>query len=257
MKTDQEAGGDHDRRSSDPRLRVFRARPTSRTGPARSSSFPTHDADRREGRAAEALYPAETYFQYSNLGLTLAGEIVAAVPGGPYAEYVRGTCSTRSALEHDAGDARDERGKRLATGYSATRRARAGASPVAVLHRANGVAPAAGLRVDRRRPRPLRVVAVPPARRAETGGPQGHHAARDAPRPLRRSRLGDDVGARLHVSRTREDDVRRPRRIVPGLPDAAPAAAGREARDGRSRERVRASTPGVGAEGPRDRRAPR
>ena len=32
---------------------------------------------------------SETYFQYSNLGITLAGEIVAAASGQPYDAYVR------------------------------------------------------------------------------------------------------------------------------------------------------------------------
>ena len=34
-------------------------------------------------------YPADTYMQYSNLGLTLAGEVVAAVSGISYANYVQ------------------------------------------------------------------------------------------------------------------------------------------------------------------------
>ena len=35
------------------------------------------------------LYPPRTYYQYSNLGLTLAGEIVAAASGRAYDDYIR------------------------------------------------------------------------------------------------------------------------------------------------------------------------
>ena len=35
------------------------------------------------------LFPAERYFQYSNLGLTLVGETVGAVSGQPYADYAK------------------------------------------------------------------------------------------------------------------------------------------------------------------------
>jgi len=51
--------------------------------------FPTHDEIVRRLPEQEELYPAQTYHQYSNLGLTLAGEIVAAVSGQPYDGYVR------------------------------------------------------------------------------------------------------------------------------------------------------------------------
>src|SRR5206468_10033186 len=42
------------------------------------ATFPTHEQIVDGLRSQETLYPAEQYFQYSNLGLTLAGEIVAA-----------------------------------------------------------------------------------------------------------------------------------------------------------------------------------
>ena len=40
--------------------------------------FPTHDEVVEGITNQETLYPAWKYFQYSNLGLTLVGEIVAA-----------------------------------------------------------------------------------------------------------------------------------------------------------------------------------
>lgn len=91
----------------------------------------------------ETLYPADTYFQYSNLGLTLAGEIVAATSGMPYAEYVRQRIInplglTSTTPEMPAG----ERGKRLATGYSAIPRD-GGRTPLPFFE-VQGIAPAAG-----------------------------------------------------------------------------------------------------------------
>ena len=51
--------------------------------------FPTREEIIAGLENQETLYPAWRYFQYSNLGLTLAGEIVREVSGVPYEEYVR------------------------------------------------------------------------------------------------------------------------------------------------------------------------
>src|SRR5574338_173304 len=56
------------------------------TGP--EFTFPTHDEIVAGLRQQKMLYAPETYFQYSNLGLTLAGEIASSVSGKPYAELV-------------------------------------------------------------------------------------------------------------------------------------------------------------------------
>jgi CubicO group peptidase (beta-lactamase class C family) len=83
-----------------------------------SWEFPTHEQIVAALSSQETLYPPERYFQYSNLGLTLAGEIVAARSGQPYAEYVQTKILDPLGLkdthpEMPAG----ERGRRLATGY--------------------------------------------------------------------------------------------------------------------------------------------
>ena len=57
------------------------------TGP--EYPFPTSEQIIDRISDQEELYPADTYYQYSNLGLTLAGEVVAAISGQPYAEYVQ------------------------------------------------------------------------------------------------------------------------------------------------------------------------
>src|SRR4029079_9572556 len=52
-------------------------------------AFPTHEQIVARVSQQNALYTPETHFQYSHLGLTLAGEIVAAEPGLPYGDYAR------------------------------------------------------------------------------------------------------------------------------------------------------------------------
>lgn len=91
----------------------------------------------------ETLYPAETFFQYSNLGLTLAGEIVSASSGMPYGDYVRtnvlsplGMTSTYPEIPLD------ERGRRMAAGYGPL--TRDGTRALLPLFTAKGIAPAAG-----------------------------------------------------------------------------------------------------------------
>jgi len=111
------------------------------TGP--DFPFPTTE-EVKEGLAEqETLYPAWKYFQYSNLGLTLAGEIVEQLSGQPYGEYVRenileplGMSNTfpEIPLEHRDG--------RLATGYSAP--TREGTRNEVAFFQAKGIAPAAG-----------------------------------------------------------------------------------------------------------------
>ena len=96
----------------------------------------------RVGRQ-QTLYPGDTYFQYSNLGLTLAGMIVAEVSGQPYDAYV-----TKSILQPlGLADTRPDLpralwGDRLATGYGALQRD--GTRAKLPFFQARGIAPAAG-----------------------------------------------------------------------------------------------------------------
>jgi len=85
--------------------------------------FPTREQIRTTISTQSPLFPAERYFQYSNLGLTLAGEIVEAVSGQPYAQYAKahvldplGLNNTRTYMPMDLY------GKRLAVGYGALKR---------------------------------------------------------------------------------------------------------------------------------------
>jgi CubicO group peptidase (beta-lactamase class C family) len=106
-------------------------------------AFPTREQIIAKLASQETLYPTETYFQYSNLGLTLAGEILSTVTGEPYDQYVTkrileplGLSSTRTDMPAA------ERGRRLATGYSAI--TRDGNRRPVPLFVPRGITPAAG-----------------------------------------------------------------------------------------------------------------
>jgi len=105
--------------------------------------FPTREEMKARLGEQETLYPASKYFQYSNLGLSLLGEVVAEVSGQSFGEYVQ-----RQILAPlDLADTRPElpefeRGKRMATGYGA--KARDGSRAEVPFFQALGIAPAAG-----------------------------------------------------------------------------------------------------------------
>lgn len=106
-------------------------------------TFPTREQLRATVHDQETLFGAGRYYQYSNLGLTLVGETVAAVSGRPYAQYVQDRILTPLAL----GNTRpsmpmDLYGKRLSAGFGALDRE----GRRALLHPfdAKGLTPAAG-----------------------------------------------------------------------------------------------------------------
>lgn len=111
------------------------------TGP--DFPFPIKEEVDAKLKDQETLYPASTYFQYSNLGLTLLGEIVAEISGMPYEDYVQqnilnplGLTNTRTNLPENLY------GNELAIGYSAIKRE--GQREKVNLFQANGITPAAG-----------------------------------------------------------------------------------------------------------------
>lgn len=106
-------------------------------------TFPTTADIRQELGSQTTLYPADRYFQYSNLGLTLVGEIVAEKSGEDYASYVKNHILTPLNLtDTDTGFPTDSREPRIATGYSDP--GRDFVFEVMPRYDANGITPAAG-----------------------------------------------------------------------------------------------------------------
>jgi len=111
------------------------------TGP--DFPFPSQAQIKAKLGSQKALYPPSMYFQYSNLGLSLLGEIVAEVSGAPFATYIQDNIlaplrlsDTRTRMPQSLW-----RGK-LATGYSALKRD--GNRDMLNLFQADGISPAAG-----------------------------------------------------------------------------------------------------------------
>ena len=105
--------------------------------------FPTREEVIRGLANQSMLYPAERYFQYSNLGMALLGQVVEQAAGMPYAQYVRENILaplglTRTTPEIPA----EERGKLLAQGYGVV--PREGERADMPFFQARGIAPAAG-----------------------------------------------------------------------------------------------------------------
>lgn len=86
-------------------------------------TFPTQDQVNIKLGKQQTMYPASTYFQYSNLGMTLLGQVVEKVSGVPYSTYVEENIlkplkldATHSYLPNEAW------GKEMAIGYGAIKR---------------------------------------------------------------------------------------------------------------------------------------
>lgn len=111
------------------------------TGP--DFPFPTQDQVNTKLKDQQTLYPESTYFQYSNLGLTLLGEIVEKVSGKKYNDYVEEKILKPLKLTgtHPYLPA-DEYGKKMAIGYSALKRD--GTREPVTLFDARGITAAAG-----------------------------------------------------------------------------------------------------------------
>ena len=106
--------------------------------------FPTHDEIVARLSNQEMLYPARSHYQYSNLGLTLAGEIVMAKSGMSWDDYVAQYILGPLDMRNTTTEHLDElRGKQLATGYSAKKRD--GTREVIPPYQVRGIGPAAGM----------------------------------------------------------------------------------------------------------------
>ena len=106
--------------------------------------FPTPEQIRERLGAQQTLYPSGRYFQYSNLAMTLLGEVVAARSGRPWSEVIVERILEPLGMESTFTSVDAARGTgRLAAGYAARRgspeRERLGPFD------AEGIGPAAGM----------------------------------------------------------------------------------------------------------------
>jgi CubicO group peptidase (beta-lactamase class C family) len=105
--------------------------------------FPSREEIKARLGEQKTLYPASRYFQYSNLGLTLAGEIVAAVSDQPFGKYIRSNILDPLGMNDTFTEVpKNLRGGRLAIGHSALKRD--GSREVVSAFQVRGIAPAAG-----------------------------------------------------------------------------------------------------------------
>ncbi len=111
------------------------------TGP--EFPFPTRDEIIDGLSRQETLYPGAHYFQYSNLGMALAGQIVEEASGMSYDDYVRTRILEPLGMTDTYTDIPlEHRGGRFATGYG--RLGRDGERGESPFFQARGIAPAAG-----------------------------------------------------------------------------------------------------------------
>jgi CubicO group peptidase (beta-lactamase class C family) len=106
-------------------------------------NFPTEKQVTDKLGSQQTLYPASTYFQYSNLGMSILGELVEHVSGKPYEQYVQENIlqplqlsDTRPFLPENLW------GDKMAFGYGGIHRD--GHRDKMPLFQAKGIAPAAG-----------------------------------------------------------------------------------------------------------------
>lgn len=111
------------------------------TGP--EHNFPTREQIIERLSSQEELYPADTFFQYSNLGMALLGEVVTAVSGQAYDVYVKEHILDPLNLKDTTSEIPESQiEKKLATGYSM--KLRDGERKEIPFYLVNGIAPAAG-----------------------------------------------------------------------------------------------------------------
>lgn len=105
--------------------------------------FPTREEIIDRVSNQETLYPTFTYFQYSNLGLTLAGEILQEISGIPYHLYIREHILQPLGMDRTTSEIPAHLwGNEMAVGYGALNRQ--GKRERMPLFQARGIAPAAG-----------------------------------------------------------------------------------------------------------------
>lgn len=106
-------------------------------------NFPTKEEIKAELASQQTLYPASTYFQYSNLALTLLGYVVEEVSGENFEDYIKINILSKLELDNTRPTMPESlHGTELAIGYSPL--SREGERKEVGFFQANGVQAAAG-----------------------------------------------------------------------------------------------------------------
>ena len=177
--------------------------------------FPSHDQIVSQIANQETLYPAWQYFQYSNLGVTLVGEIVATLSGQSYDDYVREHVLEPLQMFSTTPEIGEVQGTdKLATGYGFTRRG--GGREKVEPFEGRGIAPAMGFAstVEDLAKFASWQFRLLKGRRARD--PPRKYPPGDAARALCGPRLGNDLGPRLQRVASGRQDLRGARRELPG-----------------------------------------
>jgi CubicO group peptidase (beta-lactamase class C family) len=81
-------------------------------------NFPTREQMIEALSKQETIYAPSTKYKYSNLGLAIAGEVVAAAAGVPYEEFIQKRILTPLGMSSTSVQLSPEHKKRLAVGYA-------------------------------------------------------------------------------------------------------------------------------------------
>ncbi len=107
------------------------------------NQFPDFAAIQNELPNQETALPTETKWKYSNLGLTLLGEVVSAITEMPWADYITAKILKPLGMKNTFAHTVPADHPQLATGYG--RRLRGQARAISPHSDTNGIAPSANL----------------------------------------------------------------------------------------------------------------
>jgi CubicO group peptidase (beta-lactamase class C family) len=107
------------------------------------AQFPSREQMIQKLSSQSAIFPTETEWKYSNLGVSLAGEIVAAVSGMEYTDYIEQNILMPLGMKNTFVKTIDEKHPSLAVGYG--RRLPDHTRKIALFEDCKGITPAANI----------------------------------------------------------------------------------------------------------------
>lgn len=108
-----------------------------------TAQFPSREQMIKALPSQPAIFPTETEWKYSNLALSIAGEIVAAVSGLPYTDYIEQNILTPLGMKNTFVKTIDEKHPLLAVGYG--RRLPDNTRKISLFEDCAGISPAANI----------------------------------------------------------------------------------------------------------------